>query len=63
MACANPILGHYNKARSILDNIKISNAILSWFDLIFLMLDDPDLNKDKMLSEHIMKLHGKKRNK
>ena len=25
------------------------------------MLDDPDLNWDKMLSEHIMKLHGKKR--
>lgn len=25
------------------------------------MLDDPDLNKDKMLSEHIMKLHGKKK--
>jgi len=61
MACANPATGHYNKARSILDNIRISNAILSWFDLVFLMLDDPDLNWDMMLSEHIMKLHGKKR--
>ena len=61
MACANPATGHYNKSWSILDNIWISNAILSWFDLVFLMLDDPDLNKDRMLSEHIMKLHGKKR--
>jgi len=60
MACANPATGHYNKSWSILDNIRISNAILSWFDLVYLMLDDPDLNKDKMLSEHIMKLHGKK---
>jgi len=61
MACANPATGHYNKQWSILDNIRISNAILSWFDLVFLMLDDPDLSRDKMLSEHIMKLHGKKR--
>lgn len=61
MACANPATGHYNKARSILDNIRISNAILSRFDLVFLMLDDPDLNRDRMLSEHIMKLHGRKR--
>ncbi len=63
MACANPIQGHYNKSWSILDNIKISNAILSRFDLVYLMLDDPDLNKDKMLSEHIMKLHGKRKGK
>ena len=56
MAWANPATGHYQRSRSILDNIRISNAILSRFDLIFLMLDDPDINKDKLLSEHIMKV-------
>lgn len=40
------------------DNIKISNAILSRFDLIFLMLDNPDPNRGQKLSEHIMKLHS-----
>jgi DNA helicase MCM8 len=58
MACANPATGHYQRSRSILDNIRISNAILSRFDLIFLMLDDPDMDKDKLLSEHIMKVRN-----
>ncbi|CAI2384338.1 unnamed protein product [Moneuplotes crassus] len=60
MACANPVSGHYQRSRSIIDNIRISNAILSRFDLIFLMLDEPDLDKDRLLSEHIMKLHARK---
>jgi len=59
VACANPATGHYNRSRSILDNIRISNAILSRFDLVFLMLDDPDLDRDKMLSEHVMRQHAK----
>lgn len=43
VACANPATGHYNRSRTILENIRVSNAILSRFDLVFLMLDDPDL--------------------
>ena len=43
VAAANPSTGHYNRSRTIMDNIKISNAILSRFDLVFQMLDDPDL--------------------
>jgi DNA helicase MCM8 len=44
-----------------MDNIRISNAILSRFDLVFLLLDDPDLQRDKKLSEHVMKLHSRNR--
>lgn len=61
MACANPAGGHYNRSRTILENIRISNAILSRFDLVFLMLDDPDLQRDKKLSEHVMRLHSRNR--
>jgi DNA helicase MCM8 len=43
VACANPTTGHYNRSRTILENIRVSNAILSRFDLVFLLLDDPDL--------------------
>lgn len=43
------------------DNIKISNAILSRFDLIFLMLDEPDPKRDQKLSEHVMRLHNHKK--
>ena len=44
-----------------MENIRISNAILSRFDLVFLLLDDPDLLRDKKLSEHVMKLHSRNR--
>ena len=47
------------KAKSLKDNIKISNAILSRFDLIFLLLDKPDPDRDLKLSSHIMKIHNK----
>lgn len=43
VACANPTTGHYNRSRTILENIRVSNAILSRFDMVFLLLDDPDL--------------------
>ncbi|KRX02914.1 P-loop containing nucleoside triphosphate hydrolase [Pseudocohnilembus persalinus] len=62
IACANPIGGHYNKQKSIKENIKISNAILSRFDLVFLMLDKADNERDTKLSKHIMKLHNNLQN-
>jgi len=61
LASANPSSGHYNRSRTIMENVRISNAILSRFDLVFLMLDDPDLMRDKKLSEHVMKLHSRNR--
>ena len=29
--------------------------------MVFLLLDDPDLQRDKKLSEHVMKLHSRNR--
>ncbi len=49
------------KGKSIRDNLKIKNTILSRFDLIFLMLDKPDPLRDQKLSEHIMKLHNQRK--
>ena len=39
MAAANPVGGHYNKAKTVSENVKMSSAILSRFDLIFILLD------------------------
>lgn len=52
-----------SKQKNIKDNIKISNAILSRFDLIFLMLDEPDPQRDQKLSEHVMRLHNHRKRK
>lgn len=36
------------------ENLKISAALLSRFDLVFILLDKPDELLDKRVSEHIM---------
>lgn len=43
------------------ENLKLSPAMLSRFDLIFVLLDRPDELMDQALSEHIMALHSGKR--
>jgi len=39
IAAANPSGGHYDKGKTIVENLKLNTALLSRFDLIFLMLD------------------------
>jgi len=60
IAAANPIGGHYVRDKSVLDNVKMSQAMLSRFDLIFLLVDTPDELTDKMLTEHVLNIHSNK---
>lgn len=61
LAAANPTGGHYNRARSLAENLRgMSPALLSRFDLIFVLLDRPDERLDQALSEHVMALHSGK---
>ncbi|CAH1099457.1 unnamed protein product [Psylliodes chrysocephalus] len=39
LAAANPAGGHYNKAKTVAENLKMSSPMLSRFDLIFILLD------------------------
>lgn len=58
IAAANPIGGYYNSRSSMLDNLKINSALLSRFDLIFLMVSQNDRN----LTRHVMSnMVGKRR--
>eukprot|EP00124_Ichthyophonus_hoferi_P000656 Ihof_evm3s26 gene=Ihof_evmTU3s26 len=57
IAAANPVGGHYNKAKTVSENLRMSPALLSRFDLIFILLDKPNQEMDKLLSEHVMALH------
>ncbi len=57
LAAANPLYGRYNKGLSIQQNINLPAALMSRFDLIFLLLDKPDLNNDEMLARHVTYVH------
>lgn len=58
LAAANPAGGHYDRAKTVNENLKMNAALLSRFDLVFILLDKPDELLDKQLSEHIMSLHA-----
>ncbi|XP_056903966.1 DNA helicase MCM8 [Takifugu flavidus] len=54
IAAANPIGGHYNRGKTVSENLKMGSPILSRFDVIFILLDIPDESHDRHLSEHVM---------
>jgi len=57
MAAANPVGGRYNPYKSPVDNIDLPASLLSRFDLLFLLLDTVDAEKDKNLAAHVCKVH------
>jgi DNA replication licensing factor MCM7 len=57
LAAANPLGGRYNPKKSPRDNINLPPALLSRFDLMFLILDTPDLDLDTRLAQHVTNVH------
>ncbi|XP_061478488.1 DNA helicase MCM8 isoform X2 [Rhineura floridana] len=60
IAAANPVGGHYNKAKTVSENLKMGSALLSRFDLVFILLDIPNEDHDHLLSEHVMAMRARK---
>ena len=57
LAAANPVLGRFNTKISPLDNINLPAALLSRFDILFLILDTPSQDDDAKLAEHVAYVH------
>ena len=57
LAAANPSLGRYNPYQTIAQNITLPVTILSRFDLIWILKDQPDSQLDADIAEHILGLH------
>lgn len=55
LAAANPKLGRFDKYEPIAPQINLTPALMSRFDLIFILTDDPDTNRDSKIAEHILK--------
>ncbi|KAI8452419.1 minichromosome maintenance protein 7 [Phakopsora pachyrhizi] len=57
LAAANPLYGRYNSKISPVDNINLPAALLSRFDIMFLILDKPRREDDERLAQHVTHVH------
>ncbi|KAG0320782.1 Mcm2-7 hexameric complex component [Linnemannia gamsii] len=57
LAAANPIYGRYNPRKSPVENINLPAALLSRFDILFLILDTANEENDSRLAAHITYVH------
>lgn len=57
LAAANPLYGRYNPKISPVENINLPAALLSRFDLLFLILDKPTRDDDERLAQHVTYVH------
>jgi replicative DNA helicase Mcm len=55
LAAANPKLGRFDKYEPIAPQINLTPALMSRFDLIFVLTDDPDSKRDSAIAQHILK--------
>lgn len=57
LAAANPKYGRFDRFSPVAEQIELSPTLLSRFDLIFVLTDEPEIEKDKRLAEHILSIH------
>ncbi|KAJ3653658.1 hypothetical protein Zmor_012897 [Zophobas morio] len=57
LAAANPAFGRYNPKRTIEQNIQLPAALLSRFDLLWLIQDKANRDNDLRLAKHITYVH------
>jgi DNA replication licensing factor MCM7 len=57
LAAANPAFGRYNNKKTVEENVQLPAALLSRFDLLWLIQDVPDQDNDKRIADHITYVH------
>lgn len=57
LAAANPAYGRYNPKKTVEQNIQLPAALLSRFDLLWLIQDKADRENDLRLAQHIAYVH------
>jgi len=57
LALSNPKLGRYDKNLTITENIKLSPPLLTRFDLLFIVTDEPNEKIDAEIADQIVALH------
>lgn len=57
LAAANPIYGRYDELKSPGENIDFQTTILSRFDMIFIVKDEHNEERDISIANHVMNIH------
>ena len=58
LGAANPKLGRFDQFVPIAEQINMPPSLLSRFDLIFVMTDQPEAERDGAIADHIIKTHA-----
>jgi len=57
LAAANPVYGRYDPFKTPMENIGLQDSLLSRFDLLFILLDTVDVDSDRKIADHVVKVH------
>ncbi|CAE7232262.1 unnamed protein product [Rhizoctonia solani] len=57
IAAANPIYGQYDVHKDPHKNIALPDSLLSRFDLLFVVTDDVEENRDRKIADHVLRMH------
>ena len=60
LAASNPLMGRYDAYKNIYENINLPVALLTRFDLIYILRDIPNVEQDEKLAQHILTTHKRK---
>jgi len=56
-AAANPVFGRFDDMKTLADNLDFQTTILSRFDMIYIVKDTHDAERDMSIAKHVMGLH------
>src|SRR5919197_217369 len=57
LSAANPIYGKYDPYKNITENVNLPVPLLTRFDLVFIVKDIPEKERDNLIASHILEIH------
>lgn len=58
LAAANPVYGRFDDLKTARENIDFQTSILSRFDLIFVLKDIKNEQRDRLIAQHVLNVHS-----